>query len=643
MAYLVSQHIRQMQIENNQLYLQSRNTAIGETIAHIAHQWKQPLNAVASIQNNIKALLQYKIKISEDELYDAVDNSSRLLHHIGSTIDTFYGFLTHHNDNKKSFLLKEQIETVLKLIEYDFKNTNVKLSIDGDTQAIIMGNANEFIHVILNIILNAKEAFEQVEVESAEIRIIIKESDDQCLITIADNAGGIRIEPIKLIFNRYVSGKNGTGLGLYMAREIVVNRFGGEITVENKDKGAVFSILLPSRPVNTLVIPTREQDLEQIQNLTRQILDLEKVKNDLSRWAEIFTHAQWAIMVHLGESDIFEHVNPAFYALYGYSSEELKYLRVRDLFVPEALESLAEFSSKAFETGYIIFESIHCRKDRTRFPVSIELIVIKNDEGELLYHIANVWDLSEKKESAKKLHLVTTAINSTDEAVYINDVNLSIIYVNESASKMLGYSSDELRELSIGDIDANYSNEELIEFRKTLHMNCSTTFETQHKMKSGEVIDVEIVANLFEFEGQHIGLSIVKNITERKYAQEQLLKSAEEYRTIVENSNDNIVRYDKYGRIHYMNPTLEMTLGVSLDDVIGKTPTEIWGQEYDEFEQILHRVIAIGSDEKYNFKFTGSNGTTEIHQIHFIAECDRKDTISGVLVIGRDITEIANL
>jgi two-component system, sensor histidine kinase LadS len=648
LAYLVSKRIGRMQsehqkilIENNHLYLQSRNAAMGETIANIAHQWKQPLNAIASIQNSIKTSLVFEKPIDGRELYEAVDTSSRLLTHIGDTIDTFYGFLTHHNNLQKQFNVVDSIETVKKLTEYDFQNRNIQLSIDYDRQSLIMGNANELIHAVLNIVINAKELFDDKEVESPKISIRIAQTEHQCIITISDNAGGIKIKPIEAIFDRYISDKSGgSGLGLYITREIITNRFNGSLNVENTDKGCMFTVILPSSQREILPLSTRENDLIQIQKLSKQILDLEKIKGDLTRWEEIFKHAQWAIMVHLGVKDTFEHVNPMFFSLYGYTPEDMHHLKIQDLFPPEALEEMTELSSRAFETGYIVFESIHCRKDGSRFPVSIELIVVKNDEGEVLYHIANVWDLTEKKEVLKHLELITVAINSTDEAIYINDENLSIIFVNESACKMLGYTKEEFYRLGIWDIDANYSYNELVEFRKGLFVNTSVIFETKHRTKCGECIDVEIVANLFVFDDQKIGLSMVKNITERKQIQEKLLKSEEQYRTLVEHSNDNIIRYDRLGRIVYLNPALQTTLGISMEYVLGKTPTELFHEEYKEFETILHRVIATGIGTNYHLTFTGADQKVQFHHIQFIAERDSSGNIVGALAIGRNLTEL---
>jgi phosphoglycerate-specific signal transduction histidine kinase len=76
------------------LFLQSRYASMGETVGNIAHQWKQPLNAIGSIQNSIKAALIFQGEISKEKLLSSVDTSFKLIQHLGETIDTFYSFLS---------------------------------------------------------------------------------------------------------------------------------------------------------------------------------------------------------------------------------------------------------------------------------------------------------------------------------------------------------------------------------------------------------------------------------------------------------------------------------------------------------------------------------------------------------------------
>jgi signal transduction histidine kinase len=146
--------------QNKMLFLQSRYASMGETVGNIAHQWKQPLNAISSIQNNIKAALIFQGEISKEKLLQSVETSFKLLEHLAGTIDTFYSFLTHQNNYNNNFMIADVFETIRKITEYSFENSNIKLLFESNTNHMIQGDANEFTHAILNLILNAKDAFD---------------------------------------------------------------------------------------------------------------------------------------------------------------------------------------------------------------------------------------------------------------------------------------------------------------------------------------------------------------------------------------------------------------------------------------------------------------------------------------------------
>lgn len=231
---------------NKMLFLQSRYASMGETVGNIAHQWKQPLNAIGSILNSIKASLVFQGEISKEKLLDSVETSFKLVQHLGETIDTFYGFLCQRNSTKSSFILLDEFETIRKITEYSFQNSNIELIFELDSNPIIQGNANEFTHAMLNLILNAKNALDNFKPVAPAIVVQIIGKEQSCTIIVSDNAGGISIEPINSIFDQYISSnENSSGVGLYMTLNIIEKRFGGTIKVQNKEHGACFTIELP--------------------------------------------------------------------------------------------------------------------------------------------------------------------------------------------------------------------------------------------------------------------------------------------------------------------------------------------------------------------------------------------------------------
>jgi PAS domain S-box-containing protein len=123
----------------------------------------------------------------------------------------------------------------------------------------------------------------------------------------------------------------------------------------------------------------------------------------LRRWLEIFEHAQWGVAIGSADGSVLEEMNPAFARMHGYSVEELKGQPIVDVFAPEVRTEVAEFIRRAHERGNYRFESLHRRRNGDAFPVQVDLATVRNPAGEVLYRIAHVEDISERKAAEAKL------------------------------------------------------------------------------------------------------------------------------------------------------------------------------------------------------------------------------------------------
>ncbi len=266
------------------LFLKSRYASMGETVGNIAHQWKQPLNAIGAIQNSIKAALIFQGDISKEKLLYSVETSFKLLQHLAETIDTFYSFLSQRNNEKMNFKIADELEKVRKITEYSFENSRIQLNFELETNPIILGNPNEFTHAMLNLILNAKDAFDTAPVSSPLITVHVSGGEEEtCTITVTDNAGGIRLNPVDMVFDLHITTKEeGSGLGLFMTKNIIENRFGGTISVKNTKNGACFTITFPYAEYGEYFndeMPHNEKlSLERINQLSHKIIELEELE-----------------------------------------------------------------------------------------------------------------------------------------------------------------------------------------------------------------------------------------------------------------------------------------------------------------------------------------------------------------------------
>ena len=239
--------------ENERLLIQqSRHAAMGEMIGNIAHQWRQPLNALGLMIQELQ--INYEFGDFRKEYLDGtVRKSMQLVQHMSQTIDDFRNFFKP-NKEKAAFSVRDNIARTISMVEKSFEYQGIKITFESEGDVLTVGYANEFSQVILNILNNARDAFLErgVEAPTLEIRIIAR--DGKAHITITDNAGGIPEEIMDKLFDPYFSTKgpsSGTGIGLFMSKVITEKNMNGRLTVRNTGKGAQFIIELRESPLES--------------------------------------------------------------------------------------------------------------------------------------------------------------------------------------------------------------------------------------------------------------------------------------------------------------------------------------------------------------------------------------------------------
>lgn len=233
-------------MENEQILMhQSRLASMGEMIGNIAHQWRQPLSELGATLMNLQILWE-KQKLTSAVFEDRIKRSEGLIAYMSKTIDDFRNFFA--SDNKKErYCVNDAIRKSLELIEPALKNHHIVLEFHEEGEYEIEGYPSQFAQAILNIISNAKDILLERGIHAPKIEITLKCKEGKTLIQIADNGGGITLEPIEKIFEPYVStkhAKSGTGIGLYMSKSIIEKNANGVLSAYNSDIGAVFEITL---------------------------------------------------------------------------------------------------------------------------------------------------------------------------------------------------------------------------------------------------------------------------------------------------------------------------------------------------------------------------------------------------------------
>jgi len=221
---------------------QAKHAAMGEMMDAIAHQWKQPLNAISMLTDILVS------EYSDGEVDEAYLEEYRVtlwkqLDHLLSTLDEFRSFF-RPNKEKEVFNLVKSIDSILLLIRDEFMGKAITFKVDGDDSIELYGVENEFKHIVLNILNNAKDAFIENEIKPRMIKISFYQKEGNNIMKICDNAGGIPNTVIDNIFKANVTTKaegKGTGIGLYMSSQIA-EKMDARLEVHNKEEGACFTL-----------------------------------------------------------------------------------------------------------------------------------------------------------------------------------------------------------------------------------------------------------------------------------------------------------------------------------------------------------------------------------------------------------------
>ena len=228
------------------LIQQSRFAAMGEMIGNIAHQWRQPLNALGLLLQNIEYAYETET-LDAPYIKQVIEKGNKLTTSMSRTIDDFRNFFKP-NKSFEVFSFARAYESTIGMIGSSLSNNMIEIEENIDTSVCSFGLNSEFSQVILNILNNAKDVLVENKVQNKKITVSIYKDNKFSYLSIGDNGGGIKKDILSKIFDPYFTTKDegkGTGIGLYMSKTIIQNNMHGSLSVENEEFGARFSIKMP--------------------------------------------------------------------------------------------------------------------------------------------------------------------------------------------------------------------------------------------------------------------------------------------------------------------------------------------------------------------------------------------------------------
>ena len=233
--------------------------SMGEMLENIAHQWRQPLSTISVCASGMELKKEMDM-LSDEDFYRSLNHIKQSTSYLSNTIDDFRNFFSSDKVLNK-IELSNLINRTFDLVAPTFSKHQINVVKELDNIEFY-SLENELIQVIMNILVNAKDALKE-KLSEDDTRLIfteIKKTDSEIVIIIRDNATGIRDDVIDKIFEPYFTTKhksNGTGIGLYMSKILTEKHLKGDIQVRNVNfeyenktyKGAEFTIILPIEEV----------------------------------------------------------------------------------------------------------------------------------------------------------------------------------------------------------------------------------------------------------------------------------------------------------------------------------------------------------------------------------------------------------
>ena len=229
-----------------------------------------------------------------------------------------------------------------------------------------------------------------------------------------------------------------------------------------------------------------------------------------------------------------------------------------------------------------------------------------------------------------------TFLNNSFDGIIILDSAGKVIEANQSFATMLGYGLEEISNLSIYDIDAKWTRQELQKGTQEFNNKKSVIFETLHRRKDGSILNVEVSANSVELANDIVQFCVCRDITQRKLSENRLRQQEQEIRTLIETAPDIIARFNQRLERTYINPAIEAVTGIPTENFIGKCSAELALPPYLKLS--IENIFRTGNQEIVEFEFSGINGK-QYFQSRLIPEFDADGNVVSVMEISRDFTQ----
>ena len=379
--------------------------------------------------------------------------------------------------------------------------------------------------------------------------------------------------------------------------------------------------------------------------LVRDLTDLTRARNALqeseARYRAVVEQSPDGIYLADIDARRLLEANVAFQNLLGYSPEEIEGLSLYDIVAAERADIDERIQTILRDDGATFYERQFRRKDGCLVDVLTSSKVISY--GERKATCVLVHDLSERKRAGEALRQsevrYRAVMEQSPDAIFLVDVETRrLLETNSAFQRMTGYSSEEAKGLSNYDLIAAEPEEIDRRFQQVLQARGSLSYERQFRRKDGSAIDVWISANVISYGGSDVACALVRDLTERKRAEQVLKESEELYRAVVEQSVDAIYLVEVgTKRVLEANTSFRNMLGYSAEEILQLTSYDIVAADRNEVDRVFNEILRNEGPVFYERQLRKKDGSSlDVWlSVSVISHGGRK----VMAVIARDLTD----
>ncbi len=381
-----------------------------------------------------------------------------------------------------------------------------------------------------------------------------------------------------------------------------------------------------------------------VNDITERIQTQEELRQTELRIRAVFEGAALGMALLDTNGHLLE-ANPALQKMLGYNSEELGKMVFTEFTHPDDAMKDWVLYKELLEgkRSHYQMEKRYIRKDGKLVWGNLNVSIFENIKDKRSFAIGMVEDITEQKRITKALseqeHRNELILKTTMDGFILADASGSLVDVNPGYCKMIGYTREELLEMNIRDLEIQLTEGEIERKIENIVKKGSDRFETKHKCKNERVIDLEVSMSIMQLDSEPLVAAFVRDITERKQAEDAIRESEKRYRRIVETAEEGIWIVDANSYTTFVNQKMAKMLGCTTDEMFGNSMFYFMDEDDKSIAANNIERRKKGITEQHDFKFKKKNGKDLWALISTSPILDKEDKYIGALAMVTDITE----